>query len=95
MKELLVKIDEKLSELFNYWLWENPEDDFAYKLMELLKNNVEYSFDEEEIKDFFEEFHNSISYLESSSLDVNFDSIFTFQIGYNEIIIYYYFFVFT
>lgn len=87
MKELLVKIDEKLSELFNYWLWENPEDDFAYKLMELLKN--EHSFDEEEIKDFFEEFYDSISYLESSSLDVNFDSIFTFQIGYNEIIIYY------
>ena len=85
MKELLNKIDEKLSELFNYWLWENPEDDFAYKLMNLLRN----SFDEEEIKDFFEEFYESISYFESSNLDVSFDSIFTFQIGYNEITIYY------
>ena len=56
MKELLVKIDEKLSELFNYWLWENPEDDFAYKLMDLLKN--EHSFDEEEIRDFLKNFIN-------------------------------------
>ena len=91
MKELLNKIDEKLSELFNYWLWEDSELDFTHQLADLLRNTkeryVEYSFDEEEIKEFFEEFYNSISNL--GRLDKNFESIFEFQIGNKEIIIYY------
>lgn len=81
------KIDEKLADLCNYWLFEK-RDNFCSKLkMQLIEGWFSVgSFDEEEVEDFLEELYNSISNLER--LNIKEEAFFQLTVGDYQIAIF-------
>ena len=88
---IINKIDEKLSDILRYWIFEEQEYNFCYNLVEILRKPQDYyldiNVDEEEINEFLDDFYNTIFNL--GKLDRETESFFQLSIGNYNIIIYY------
>lgn len=89
--DIINKIDEKLSDVLRYWIFEEQEYNFCYRLVEILRNPQNYyldiDVDEEEINQFLDDFHSMIFNL--GKLDRETESLFQLSIGNYNITIYY------
>lgn len=89
--DIIDKIDEKLSDILGYWIFEDKTYNFCYNLVEILRNPQNYyldiDVDEEEINQFLDDFHSMIFNL--GKLDRETESLFQLSIGDYNITIYY------